>query len=81
MSTVHIVHGKPTVHGHVVHYRDHDGTTHAAIITNLTATPSTGEYHADLHVFDRVDGEGRPFLHVPYGSEGGELNSWQHLPY
>jgi hypothetical protein len=81
MSTRHIIAGKSTTHGHIVHYRDHEGTTHAALITNIHATPATGERRVDLHVFDRVTGEGKIVQGVPHDREGGESHSWAHLPY
>lgn len=78
MSTLHIVHGKPVTHGHIVHYRDDKDTTHAAVITNIA--PSTDDHLVDLHVFDRVSGEGKTVKAVPHSLEG-KKHSWQHLPY
>jgi hypothetical protein len=80
MSTLHVVYGKPTTHGHIVHYRDSEGTTHAAIITNIIMPP-TGEHRVDLHVFHRVTGESNnTFQGVPHSIDG-EPHTWQHLPY
>lgn len=81
MSTLHIVNGIPTTHGHAVHYRDTEGVTHAAMITNIPTHASLEKTYVDLHVFDRVTGEGRPIQGVPYDSEGGDPHTWAHLPY
>jgi hypothetical protein len=81
MTTIpHIVHGKLTTHGHSVHYTDAEGTSHAALITNIFVHPSTGKHHADLHVFHRETGEGTPVKGVPHDVDG-DPHTWAHLPY
>jgi hypothetical protein len=80
MSTQHIIHGKPTTHGHMAHYIDDNGKSHAAIITNITVHPDSGDHLADLHVFHRDASQGTAIKNVPY-NRYGEPNTWQHLPY
>lgn len=79
MSTQHVIHGKLTTHGHMAHYIDDVGKSHAALLTGITAQ-SSGEHHADLHVFFRGKDEPIAVRDVPY-SPDGEPHTWQHLPY
>jgi tRNA U34 5-carboxymethylaminomethyl modifying GTPase MnmE/TrmE len=80
-TTRHIVHGKLTIHGHIVHYTDPAGAnTHAALITNIYTHPSTGDHHADLVVFPQTTGDVQTVKGVPHDRDGGP-HTWKHLPY
>jgi hypothetical protein len=49
MEQHHIINGKPTIHGDIVHYTDHSGISHAALIKHIE--PEGDGHVADLHVF------------------------------
>lgn len=75
--TYHIVNNKKTDVGHNVHYIDHAGTEHAALITDLK--DKDGVSHANLKVTRREHGSDDYLENVPH-STTGRAHSWSHIP-
>jgi hypothetical protein len=75
--SMHLVHGKPTTHGHIVHYTGPHGDSHAALIKHIEATP-TG-HKANLHVFSSTNGSDNHVESVPH-SVTPAPHTWTHIP-
>lgn len=71
---VHLINGKETTIGHMIHLTDHAKRVHAGILRRID--PNTNE--ADIHVLDQ-NGTNRDEIRVPFSADG-EPRSWNHLP-
>jgi hypothetical protein len=75
--SMHIIEGKETTHGDIVHYTDHAGTSHAALIKNLKTDPTSGAVHAHLHVFSSTNDSDYPLVNVPHNPSPA-THTWTH---
>jgi len=76
--SMHIIHGKKTTHGDIVHYTDHEGTSHAALIKSLAADPESSAVHAHLHIFSSTDGPDSTVENVPHSATPAP-HTWNHI--
>ena len=74
----HTIAGKKTTHGHVVHYTDPLGESHAALIKHIEQTP-TGGHKATLHVFHAKNGSDNHVEGVHH-SPSPAPHTWTHIP-
>jgi len=73
----HLVNGKKTIHGDIVHYTDPSGQSHAALIKHIEPT-QTGHI-AHLHVFSKTNGSDNHHESVTH-SASPSPNTWTHIP-
>lgn len=80
MADTHMINGRHTSIGHAVHYTDHSGEKHAAILKKIKAPEenSARTHVAHLHVFHKHNGSTRHEEDVPHSIQGMP-HSWQHI--
>lgn len=74
--TYHLVNGKKTEIGHIVHYIDHANKPHAALVKSFH-----GDAHntANLHVFHQTNGSDNHVEDVPHSATPAP-HTWHHIP-